>query len=324
MSAFGEHTVMTRIVFMGTPQFAVPSLNALVERGFDVVGVITQPDRPVGRGHKLAACPVKERALELGLDVYQFDRLRSEEGVDCLRRLSPDAAVTAAFGQILDERLLSIPKFGIVNVHASLLPKHRGAAPINWAILQGDAETGVTLMRTARGIDTGDMYVSAVESIKPDDTAETLTERLSVLGGRLLGESLGDILAGRIRPVPQDEQASSYDPMLKKEMGAIDWTQNADAIDRQVRGLKPWPGTYTAMPGGMLKVHAVRPAAIEHDQPAGTVLTASASQGLIVACGQGAVELVEIQAPNAKRMSAKSYLAGKKIPVGLRLGVEEN
>ena len=216
---------MARVVFMGTPEFAVPSLQALCDAGFDVVGVVTQPDRPAGRGKKLTACPVKQRALALGLPVYQFEKIRLPEGVACLKALAPDVAITAAFGQILTQELLDIPVHGTVNVHASLLPAHRGSAPINWAILDGETEAGVTLMRTDAGIDTGDMLRSAATPIGELETAGELTARLSELGAKLLAETLPDYLAGKVTPVKQDPELASYQPMLKKEMGEIDWSR---------------------------------------------------------------------------------------------------
>ena len=307
---------MTRAVFMGTPEFAVPSLEALASLPVEVVGVFTQPDRPVGRGHRLTACPVKLRAVDLGLSVYQFDRLRSEEGKACLRALAPDVVITAAFGQILDEALLAIPAFGTLNVHASLLPRHRGAAPINRCILEGDRVTGVTIMRTERGIDTGDMYAWAETPVGPRETAAQLTERLAELGGRLLGRTLPQILSGELQPVRQDESQATYEPMLRKEMGAVDWTRSAEEIDRQIRGLDPWPGTYTDYDAGRLKILSAIPLDREAGAAPGTVTVSGPREGLVVACGEGCLELVEIQAPNAKRMAAKAYLAGRHIDVG--------
>ena len=211
---------------MGTPDFAVPSLKALAEDGrYDIVGVFTQPDRPAGRGNKLTACPVKQYALEQGLPVYQFERIRRPEGVAQLKALAPDVVVTAAFGQILTQELLDIPAHGTVNVHASLLPKHRGSAPINWCILMGETVSGVTIMRTDAGIDTGDMLRSVSTPIGELETAGELTARLSELGAQLLAETLPDYLEGKVAPVPQDPDQASYQPMLDKAMGEIDWTR---------------------------------------------------------------------------------------------------
>ena len=307
-----------RIVFMGTPEFAVPSLKALLDAGYGVVGVFTQPDRPVGRGHKLAACPVKKLAVERGVPVYQFERLRNEEGLACLRALAPDIVVTAAFGQILSQALLDVPKMGTVNVHASLLPAYRGAAPINWCILNGETRTGVTTMLTDAGVDTGAMLLRRETDIGETETAAELSARLSQLGAELLIETLKGYIAGEIAPVKQDERLASRQPMLKKEMGLIDWTRSAKEIACQARGLDPWPSAYTDYAGGTLKIYRARPAVGEGEP--GTVLRSSAKEGLFVACGEGALEVLEMQAPGGKRMSARAYLAGKKIEPGTRFG----
>ena len=307
-----------RVVFMGTPEFAVPSLKALLDAGYGVVGVFTQPDRPVGRGHKLAACPVKKLAVERGVPVYQFERLRNEEGLACLRALAPDIVVTAAFGQILSQALLDVPKMGTVNVHASLLPAYRGAAPINWCILNGETRTGVTTMLTDAGVDTGDMLLRRETDIGEVETAAELSVRLSQLGAELLIETLKGYIAGEIAPVKQDERLASRQPMLKKEMGLIDWTRSAKEIACQARGLDPWPSAWTDCLGGTLKIYRARPAMGEGEP--GTVLRSSAKEGLFVACGEGALEVLEMQAPGGKRMSARAYLAGKKIEPGTRFG----
>ena len=307
-----------RVVFMGTPEFAVPSLKALLDAGYGVVGVFTQPDRPVGRGHKLAACPVKKLAVERGVPVYQFERLRNEEGLACLRALAPDIVVTAAFGQILSQALLDVPKMGTVNVHASLLPAYRGAAPINWCILNGETRTGVTTMLTDAGVDTGAMLLRRETDIGEVETAAELSARLSQLGAELLIETLKGYIAGEIAPTPQDERLASRQPMLKKEMGLIDWTRSAKEIACQARGLDPWPSAYTDYLGGTLKIYRARPAAGEGEP--GTVLRSSAKEGLFVACGEGALEVLEMQAPGGKRMSARAYLAGKKIEPGTKFG----
>lgn len=307
-----------RVVFMGTPEFAVPSLKALLDAGYGVVGVFTQPDRPVGRGHKLAACPVKKLAVERGVPVYQFERLRNEEGLACLRALAPDIVVTAAFGQILSQALLDVPKMGTVNVHASLLPAYRGAAPINWCILNGETRTGVTTMLTDAGVDTGAMLLRRETDIGEVETAAELSARLSQLGAELLIETLKGYIAGEIAPIPQDERLASRQPMLKKEMGLIDWTRSAKEIACQARGLDPWPSAWTDCLGGTLKIYRARPAMGEGEP--GTVLRSSAKEGLFVACGEGALEVLEMQAPGGKRMSARAYLAGKKIEPGTRFG----
>lgn len=314
---------MTRVVFMGTPEFAVPSLDALLDAGYDVVGAFTQPDRPTGRGHKLAACPVKQRALERGVEVFQFERVKGQKGLDTMRELKPDVVVTAAFGQILSRKLLEVPKFGTVNVHASLLPKYRGSAPINWCIVNGEKVTGVTTMLTDVGVDTGDMLLARETEIGDMETAGELSQRLSVIGAELLIETLDGYLKGEITPVKQDESLMSYQPMLDKEMGRIDWTRSAQEIACQVRGLNPWPCAFTVINGGNLKIYLAKAIDCECDAKPGTVVESSAKKGLTVACGKGALEIIEMQAPNAKRMQAKAYLMGKRIDAGTVLGEGE-
>lgn len=306
---------------MGTPEFAVPSLRALVEAGYEVAGVFTQPDRPAGRGKKLSACPVKQYAQENGLKVFQFERLRRPEGVGTLRALEPDMVVTAAFGQILSQALLDIPRLGTVNVHASLLPGHRGAAPVNWCIIAGESVSGVTTMLTDAGLDTGDILLKRSTPVGEEETAGELTGRLAQLGAQLLIETIRGIEAGSITPVKQDEARASYEPMLKKETGRINFELPAREIVNLVRGVNPWPGAWTGFMGGQLKIWRAR--AVEAPRPGlpGEVLLANAKSGLVVACGQGALEVIEMQAPNARRMTARAYLAGKQIDEGTRLGV---
>lgn len=304
-----------RIVFMGTPEFAVPSLKALFElENAEVVGVFTQPDRPVGRGRKVEVTPVKREAEAHGVPVFQFERVRKQEGLDAMRSLKPDIVVTAAFGQILSKKLLEVPRLGTVNVHASLLPKHRGSAPINWSIIQGEKVTGVTTMLTDAGLDTGDMLLKREVEIGENETAGQLTERMSFIGAELLKETLPAYWAGEITPIPQKEEEMTYDPMMTKELGRIDWTKSASEIDCLVRGVNPWPGAFSTMNGDVIKVWLAKKCDETTSQAPGTVIAASAKEGLIVACGNGeTVEIIEMQAPNAKRMTAKAYLSGKKL-----------
>ena len=314
---------MTRVVFMGTPEFAVSSLRALADAGaYDIAGVFTQPDRPAGRGKKLTACPVKRFALERGLPVYQFEKIRRPEGVAQLRALAPDVMVTAAFGQILTQEILDIPARGTLNVHASLLPGYRGPAPINWCIVNGESQAGVTIMRTDAGIDTGDMLRARAVDIGELETAGELTLRLADLGAELLAETLPDYLAGKIEPIPQDPDKASYQPMLKKEMGLIDWTRPAREIVCRVRGLNPWPCAYTQMGDGALKIYLAKAVSCDAEAAPGEVIVSGPKDGLIVRCGEGALEILEMQAPGGKRMPAKAYLTGKKIETGTRLGGE--
>jgi len=309
-----------RIVFMGTPQFAVPSLEALIENGYEVVGVITQPDRPVGRGKKIEETPVKICAKAHGIPVYQFERLRRKEGRECLESLAPDLCVTAAFGQILSQRLLDIPKMGTVNVHASLLPQYRGSAPINWCIYYGEKTAGVTTMMTDAGIDTGDMLLRSETEILPNETAGELTERLSHIGAQLLIKTLKAMEAGNCPRVKQDEALASHQPMMEKEMARVDWNKSAQEICNAVRAFNPWPGAFTALGEGVMKIWMAQPEQTDMQGKPGEVLVSSAKQGLVVACSEGAVRIIEMQAPNAKRMQAKAYLAGKSIPEGTILG----
>ena len=307
-----------RIVFMGTPEFAVPSIRAIHENGYTVVGAVTQPDRPAGRGHKLVACPVKQYAESVGIPVYQFEKVKSPEGVACLKELAPDMMVTAAFGQILTQELLDIPQYGTVNVHASLLPQYRGSAPINWCILNGEKFAGVTTMLTDKGMDTGDMLLKRETEIGEMETAGELTLRLSQIGAELLIDTLKVYPHGDLVPMPQNEAESSYQPMLHKEMGRIDWSKSAETIACQVRGLNPWPCAYTENENGRIKIYLAKPCAAENDAQPGTVAVSDPKQGLKIACGEGWLEIVEMQAPNAKRMGAKDYLRGKKIDVGTK------
>ena len=302
-----------RIVFMGTPEFAVPSLRALCEHGYEVVGVFTQPDRPKGRGNRLTPSPVKEYALAQGIPVFQPEKIR-RDGVDDLRALAPDLCVTAAFGQILSQEILDIPPMGSVNVHASLLPRHRGSAPINWAILQGDRQAGVTTMMMARGIDTGDMLLKAATDILPGETAGELTLRLSEIGASLLLETLQGMTDGSVKPIPQDEAQMTYDPMLTKQMGIIDWSESAEAIVNRIHGLNPWPGCSTAIQGGRLKLLRAKTAC--GSGAPGEILSADVKAGLVIACGSGAAEIVQLQAPGGKPMNARDYLRGHALAVG--------
>jgi methionyl-tRNA formyltransferase len=304
-----------RIVFMGTPEFSVPSLRALIASRHPVVGVFTQPDRPKGRGGKVQQSPVKELALQAGIPVFQPLKIR-KDGLDDLARFEPDLCVTAAFGQILSQAILDIPKIGTVNVHASLLPRHRGSAPINWAILQDDNITGVTTMMTDAGIDTGDMLLMREVPITDWDTAGNLTKTLSELGAELLLETIEKLDAGTCPRTKQDEADMTYDPMLKKEMGKLDFAQPPRALFCRVRAMNPWPCAYAECANGNLKIWKVRPVYIIINAAPGTVLTADAKGGLTVAAGGGAIELLEIQAPNSKRMTAKAFLLGRSIEAG--------
>ena len=310
-----------RIVFMGTPDFAVPSLEKLAETGHEIVGVFTQPDRPKGRGNKLTPSPVKIRAMEYGIPVFQPERIR-RDGVEDLKKLKPELCVTAAFGQILSQEILDIPPMGNINVHASLLPRHRGSAPIAWAILQGDSTAGVTTMMMDRGIDTGDMLLRAETEIGETETCGELTERLSRIGSELLAETLSSLEAGTLRRIPQDESKMTYDPMLNREMGEVDFRRPAALVRGQINGLNPWPCAGVNWQGERLKL--LRASAAETEATAGSrpgeVLVSSPKDGLILACGDGAVRVLELQAPGGKKMRVEDFLRGHGIPVGTILG----
>lgn len=309
-----------RIVFMGTPEFAVPSLEALIREGYEVAGVFTQPDRPKGRGNKLAASPVKETAVRAGIPVFQPEKIR-KDGMEDLKGLKPDLCVTAAFGQILSQEILDVPKLGNINVHASLLPRHRGAAPIAYGILQGDAEAGVTTMYMDAGIDTGDMLLQEKTAIGETETCGELTKRLSAIGAELLIRTIRALEAGTLKAVPQDHSRMTYDPMLKKEMGIPDFRKEARLVKGQINGLNPWPCVSVQVEGQRIKL--LRAAAAEGEGAPGTVLAADPKQGLVIACGSGAVRIMELQAPGGKAMRAEDYLRGHAIPAGTDMN-EEN
>ena len=305
-----------RIVFMGTPEFAVPSLKALIREGYEVAGVFTQPDRPKGRGNRLTPSPVKVVALEAGIPVFQPERIR-RDGVEDLRSLKPDLCVTAAFGQILSQEILDIPPMGNINVHASLLPKHRGAAPIAYAIMGCDREAGVTTMFMDAGIDTGDMLLQAKTEVGETETCGELTERLSETGAELLIRTVKELEAGTLKRTPQNEAEMTYDPMMNKGMGIPDFTADADSVRGLINGLNPWP--CVSVPLGNDRLKLLRAAKAEGSGEAGTVITADPKGGLVIACGSGAVRILEIQAPGGKRMKPEDYLRGHGIPVGTDL-----
>lgn len=306
-----------RIVFMGTPEFAVPSLEILKENGYDVVGVFTQPDRPKGRGNKLTPSPVKVTAEKYGIPVFQPEKIR-KTGVEDLRSLQPDLCVTAAFGQILSQEVLDIPPMGNINVHASLLPKHRGSAPIAWAIMQGDRKAGVTTMMMDKGIDTGDMLLTAETEIGETETCAELTQRLSRIGAELLLQTVKKLESGSLKRIPQDHENMTYDPMLDKQFGIPDWSADADKVRGQINGLNPWPCVSVEMEEGRLKL--LRAALAEGTGKPGEVLKADPKGGLVIACGNDAVSILELQAPGGKQMKAADYLRGHSIPVGTVLG----
>jgi len=306
-----------RLVFMGTPEFAVPSLRKLVDLGEQVVTVVTQPDRPKGRGQRLAAPPIKLLATALSIPVLQPAKVRAPEFIEIMRGLHPDLIVVTAFGQILPKSLLEIPRFGCVNIHASLLPRYRGAAPINWSIINGETESGITIMQMDEGLDTGDLILKKTVSIGPDDDAQSLHDRLSVTGAEALKEFLGLLVSGELYPEKQDDSLSIYAPMLKKEDGCIDWQREPQSIRNLVRGLTPWPGAYTFLGEKTLKICRCRVAGGEGTP--GTVLQADRT-GLVIACREGGLLVDELQLEGKKRLSVRDFLAGYNIKPGTVLG----
>ena len=300
-----------RIVFMGTPEFAVPSLKMLTAfPGVEVVGVFTQPDRPKGRGNKMAPSPVKEAALAAGIPVFQPEKIR-RDGLEDLRKLNPDLCVTAAFGQILSQEILDIPKLGNINVHASLLPKHRGSSPIAHAIMAGDRQTGVTTMMMDAGIDTGDMLLQEETDIGESETCGELTERLSRIGAELLRKTLEKLQDGTLERVPQNHAEMTYDSMLKKEEGITDFSGSAAEIRGLINGLNPWPCVSIPCAEGRLKL--LRAVCADGSGKPGSLLYANAKEGLVIACGEGAVRILELQAPGGKRMKSEDYLRGHSL-----------
>jgi len=309
-----------RTVFLGTPHFAVPSLERLVKAGHEVIAVYTQPDKPAGRKGTLTAPPVKQAALALGLLVRQPERIRRPEAVEELRALAPEVMAVVGYGQIIPQSIIDIPPMGIINVHASLLPKYRGAAPIQWAIARGETVTGVTTMRIDAGLDTGDILLQRETPINPEETAEELAARLAPMGAELLIETLEGLRAGTIAPRPQDHAQATLAPLLKKEDGRIDWNLSAREIFNRARGFVPWPGAYTEFRGGLLHIWRCRPAEDRIEGPPGTVRRVG--RRLLARCGDGAcLELIELQPEGRKRMSAEAFLNGYPLSENERFGV---
>jgi methionyl-tRNA formyltransferase len=298
---------MTQVVFMGSPDFALPSLRALAN-AYDVLGIVTQPDRASGRGRALKSPPVKLLARERDVPIIQPEKLRTPEAMEQLRAWNPDLIVVAAFGQILRKDVLDLPRYGCINVHASLLPRWRGAAPINAAILHGDEETGVTIMKMDVGLDTGPILAQRSIRLMREDTAGSVTETLSHLGADLLIETLPDYLSGKIQPVPQPEEGMTYAPMLKKEEGRLDFTHPAEELERRVRAFNPWPSTFMDFDGALLKVHRAHAVAEAGQAEVGQRLIYQGQPA--VGAGGGLLIMDEVQPAGKKAMSGKSFLAG--------------
>jgi methionyl-tRNA formyltransferase len=296
-----------RVVFMGTPDIAATCLKLILDDGFDVVGVYTQPDRPKGRGMKMVASPVKELALEQGIPVFQPEHFKDAETAQQLRELNPDVCAVVAYGRILPQTILDIPTKGCVNIHASLLPQYRGSAPYQWAVLDGQAETGVSAQYMALKMDAGDVIDVAKTPIGPNETAGELLDRLAELGAKLLSKTLGRLAVGGVTATSQDEAAVSYAPMLDKTMCPIDWSKTAQQVHNQVRGLHPWPVATAELAGTKFKIHQTVVA--EGCGEPGQILELTKT-GLVVACGEGAVEIRSLQAEGGKRMAAPDYFRG--------------
>jgi methionyl-tRNA formyltransferase len=309
-----------RIVYMGTPEFAVPALQALIASRHEVVGVVTNPDKPSGRGRKLTSPPVKLAAQAAGIEVFQPKGLRKPEPQDHIRAWRPDLIIVAAYGRILPVEVLQIPPMGCLNIHASLLPAYRGAAPIQWSIVRGERESGVTIMQMAQGLDTGAMLLSGAVSIEPLDTAQHLHDKLTPLGATLLMEALEGLLAGVSRPVEQDDSLATWAPIIRKEDAFIDWSASAQAVADHIRGFNPWPGAATDLARGeervRIKIQLARPVAGASGEP-GSVIEVSNAR-LVVACGEGAIECLELQAPGRRAMGVRDFLNGFSIQAAER------
>jgi methionyl-tRNA formyltransferase len=308
-----------RIIFMGTPDFAVPSLNALVENGENLVAVVTQPDRPKGRGRKLLPPPVKSRALELDLPVLQAAKIRGDDFKEQLADFKPDLIVVAAYGRILPEWILSLPSHGCINVHGSLLPKYRGAAPIQWALLNGDRESGVTIMQIDEGLDTGDMLLSEKLAIEDKDTSATLFSKLSKLGGQALIKALNGMRSNEIKPVKQDDSQATEAPLLEKSQGLINWSKSSFEISCQIRGLDPWPLAYTFLSKKRLKLFAPLVVEAEVTEEPGVICRVD-NEGILIAAGSNYLLVKEIQTDGNRRMKVRDFLNGHKLVNGDRFG----
>jgi methionyl-tRNA formyltransferase len=304
---------------MGTSPFAVPSLKILLAKGENIVGVFTQPDKPQGRGLKIKVSPIKGVALENHLPLFQPVKINRDESVEIIKSLSPDLIVVAAFGQIISQRILDIPRFGSINVHASLLPKYRGAAPINWVIIQGEKETGVTTMLMDKGLDTGNILLQRKLEIFPEENAGELHDRLAFLGAEVLRETVARLKQGGVTPCKQEESEASYAPPLEKEDGVIDWEKPAEKIYNHIRGMNPWPGAFTYLEGKILKVFQAKHVIQDFSHKPGKVVKTS-DEGILVETGEGHILLTEIQLENHKRMSSALFLRGHPLPIDVRLG----
>lgn len=310
------------IVFMGTPDFAVPTLEMLIKEGHSISCVVTQPDKAKGRGKKLSLSPVKEVALAHHLPILQPERIKGDEAfLKHIQSLNPDVIIVVAFGQILPETILKVPKYGCINIHGSLLPKYRGAAPIQWAILNEEAITGVTIMYMDKGMDTGDMILKKEVSIEDTDTYETLQNKMKETGAVALKEALSLIVSNKAVREKQEASKASYAPMIEKSLGNIDWNTKTHAIDAKIRGLNPWPGGYTYYQDEVMKIWKAVPYDVSTEDRAGTILEVT-KEGILVKTGDSGLLIQEIQMPNKKRLTVSEYIKGNTIKVGVVLGKE--
>ena len=307
-----------KIIFMGTPDFAAASLEALIASRHEIQAVVTQPDKPKGRKGELTPSPVKVIAKREGIKVYQPLKVRDEDFVETLRAYNPDVMVVVAFGQIIPLSILKMPKYGCVNIHGSLLPKYRGAAPIQWAVLDGEKETGITTILMDEGIDTGDILLKKTIKIDTDETSGSLFDKLMALGAETILETLDELEKGSLTPTKQGESPTAYAKMLTKAMGLIDFTRSAKELDCFVRGMNPWPSAYTLLSGKTLKLWKVR--AVDGSGKAGSVIGID-KESFTIACGEGAIEVLEVQLEGKKRMSAGDFLKGSTLNIGQELGV---
>ncbi len=306
-----------KILYMGTPEFAVNALKSIIDAGYNVIGCYTQPDKSQGRSKKLVPSPVKEAALEAGVPIFQPVKLREEENVSAIREMNPDIIVVAAYGQILPKSILDIPKYGCVNIHASLLPKYRGAAPIEWSVINGEKETGVTTMFMAEGLDTGDMIEKSVTAIGEKETAEELRKRLAEMGAELIISTISKLITGEFDRIPQDDSKSNYAVRLSKEMGRVNWALPAENIERLIRGLQPWPVVYTELNQKSLKIYEADVVNDINGTPGEIVEVGK--KYFTVACGEGGLRILKVQPEGKKMMDTVAFLNGNKLEAGMKM-----
>ena len=309
-----------KIIFMGTPDFSVGTLEALIAAGHEITLVVSQPDKPKGRGHELSPTPVKAAALKHGLPVYQPKKMRDPEVVEKLRETEADVIVVIAFGQMIPKSILEMKQYGCINVHASLLPKYRGAAPIQWAVIDGEKESGVTIMQMDEGLDTGDMLLKGKLELAADETGGSLFDRLSILGAKLCVEALEKLPKGELKPEKQGESPTEYARMLTKDMGNLDWNESAEKLERLIRGLNPWPSAYTKLGDKTLKIWSARVCEKTDETAVCGEIIRVTKHTVCVACGEGALEITELQLQGKKRMDTGAFLRGCHLEPGTKLG----